>query len=404
MKLQLGLFENGLHSFGRGIEKYKKYVEFNKKGNFHKASLELKEAILFLNHGIELLMKHIIKESKFGIFLIYEDIKSVIEDHFNKFETERPIIENAAKMTKAGRTEESIAEMRQRVYADKEKAKAKSQKGNTNLVNESKNAKSATYSTILNRVFSIIVPYSESSYILYDKLKELNSLRNNIQHLEIDEAFETIDIIFSSLSNESDISKFFQEYLPENDIPQFNNEGITSKLEEIKDLYSNYQGFFQDLVLSLSKEPHSFVESNKPVQKRGFFVVKTEGIFQYTVSFTAGKKIRVEIYIKGQNSHESKKVFNSLKVHKNKFQNDFDNEILEWEELPTRKSSRIAVYRDGTIKDEDIKKKEKHIEWICENLKKLNEVFGKDVEDLNQKIKQDRKEEMLSDTFVLKDE
>jgi Domain of unknown function (DUF4268) len=401
MKLQLGLFENGLHSFGRGIEKYKKYAELNKKGSFNKASLELKEAILFLNHGIELLMKHIIKESKFGIFLIYEDIESVIKDHFNKFEKERPIIVNEAKMTKLGHTKESIAEISEKIRAGKEKAK--NQNGNTNLVNESKNAKSATYSTILNRVFSIIVPYSESSYELYDKLRDLNTLRNDIQHLEIDEAFETIDKIFSSLSNELDISGFFQEYLPESDIPQFNNEGIISKLEEIKDLYSNYQDFFQDLVLSLSKEPHNFVESNKPVQKRSFFVVKTEGIFQYTVSFTAGKKIRVEIYINGQNSHESKKVFNSLKIHKNKFQNDFDNEVIEWEELPTRKSSRIAIYRDGSIKDEDIKKKGKHIEWICENLKKLNDVFGKDVDDLNQKIKQDRKEEMLSDTFVLKD-
>ncbi|MBN1875916.1 MAG: hypothetical protein JXA33_16960 [Anaerolineae bacterium] len=64
-KLKIDLKENGLHSLWRGIEAYQEYTQAQDKWL-------LKEAIMFVHHGIELLMKEILVEH--SEYLIFDDI------------------------------------------------------------------------------------------------------------------------------------------------------------------------------------------------------------------------------------------------------------------------------------------------------------------------------------------
>nr|MDO8080348.1 hypothetical protein [Candidatus Freyarchaeota archaeon] len=65
-KFSISLFENGLHSLWRGIEIYDKYTKTND-------NMLLKEAIMFLHHGVELLMKEILV--RHSPYLIFEDLR-----------------------------------------------------------------------------------------------------------------------------------------------------------------------------------------------------------------------------------------------------------------------------------------------------------------------------------------
>jgi len=65
-KFVISLRENGLHSLWRGIESYGTYDRNQDK-------LMLKDAIMFLHHGVELLMKEIL--IKHSPFLIFEDLR-----------------------------------------------------------------------------------------------------------------------------------------------------------------------------------------------------------------------------------------------------------------------------------------------------------------------------------------
>ena len=80
-KFKIGLKENGIHSLTRGLETFELYEE-------EKDEFILKESIMFLHHGIELLMKQVLIENA-GEFLIYSDIsddtiKKVINAKKNK--------------------------------------------------------------------------------------------------------------------------------------------------------------------------------------------------------------------------------------------------------------------------------------------------------------------------------
>jgi len=54
-------------------------------------------------------------------------------------------------------------------------------------------------------------------------------------------------------------------------------------------------------------------------------------------------------------------------------------ESLEWERLDDRVASRIAIYRPGTIKDEDIRDERR--DWPIENLLKFKSVFSNGLAD-----------------------
>ncbi len=66
--IKISLRENGEHSFKRSLEFYKAYERTHDQ-------MLLKDAIIFLHHGIELLMKEVL--IRHSPYLIFEDLKDV---------------------------------------------------------------------------------------------------------------------------------------------------------------------------------------------------------------------------------------------------------------------------------------------------------------------------------------
>jgi hypothetical protein len=86
----MSLRENGLHSFGRGLKSYDEYL------SSHNPIL-LKDTIIFLHHGIELLMKQILVQH--SEYLIFDDLdiaskKQIDADRrgINVFDLDQPPI------------------------------------------------------------------------------------------------------------------------------------------------------------------------------------------------------------------------------------------------------------------------------------------------------------------------
>ncbi|MGB3587122.1 MAG: hypothetical protein WBA23_11310, partial [Tunicatimonas sp.] len=67
-KLKISLEANGIHSFNRGLNTFSDYEQGDKKDDFL-----LKESIMFLHHGIELLMKQMLVNTA-DESLIFSDI------------------------------------------------------------------------------------------------------------------------------------------------------------------------------------------------------------------------------------------------------------------------------------------------------------------------------------------
>jgi hypothetical protein len=145
----ISLRENGIHSLSRGIEAF---VE-NSKSQEKKL---LKEAIMFLHHGVELLMKQILIKS--NAFLIFEDLR------------------DAARKQK---------------QADKL---------GVNIFMLNPPPKTVTFEEAINRVEAFIKP-SKFGTNLRDDLVLLNQLRNQLEHYAIEVDKEDVVQLLSALHN-----------------------------------------------------------------------------------------------------------------------------------------------------------------------------------------------------------
>jgi hypothetical protein len=146
-KFTISLRENGLHSLWRGIELY---------GIFDKAQdkLILKDAIIFLHHGVELLMKEILVKT--SPFLIFEDLRDA-----------------AAKQKRADESGLGI------FFIDKP-------------------PKTVTYEEAIKRVSAFIKP-KELNDDLQADLDKLNCIRNQLEHYAIDVDKEDVVRLLAAL-------------------------------------------------------------------------------------------------------------------------------------------------------------------------------------------------------------
>ena len=139
LPLPIDLRENGLHSLQKGI---KSYQEFHRTYDYWL----LKESVMFLNHGIELLMKQILVQKNEN--LIFTDL-------------------NAFAKHKLGQKH----------------------KGSTHTV---------TFTDAMNRVSAFIDP-PELDEILKSNLTQLNDLRNQIEHHKINLDGQTLTQIIETI-------------------------------------------------------------------------------------------------------------------------------------------------------------------------------------------------------------
>jgi hypothetical protein len=141
-KFTLTLKENGSHSIEKGLNVFKEFEQ-------NEDNLLLKEAIMFLHHGIELLMKQVLVENC-GEYLIFSDIDK----------------DTVKKVIKAKKEGISVFNLTNPVYT-------------------------ATYTEAIDRVDAFInspqLPENLKSW-----LSDLNNLRNQIEHYAIDKETDVI--------------------------------------------------------------------------------------------------------------------------------------------------------------------------------------------------------------------
>lgn len=144
---------------------------------------------------------------------------------------------------------------------------------------------------------------------------------------------------------------------------------ISSDNTETQNLYVAY---FQNLIDEL-RTKHKFTNA-RIGQPQSWYSFST-GMrgFLYSASFAKGERVRVELYIDKGNVDRNKEIFFELKNDINEIEKEF-GEKLEWEELPNRKSSRIAIYRQGSISDDSETLIDIH-KWTIRELLNFKKVF-----------------------------
>ncbi|MEL7657049.1 MAG: hypothetical protein AAGU75_14220, partial [Bacillota bacterium] len=160
-KLTISLADNGMHSLTRGIQTYTAYSE-------KVDPMLLKDAIMSLHHGIELLFKQILVNT--SPYLIFQDLKDA-----------------TSKQIKADQNNLAI------FFLDSP-------------------PKTVNYEEAIMRI-QAFVKAPELDPRLISKLKNLNQLRNQLEHYAIDADIEDITKLINDIY--PPLMEFFEIYIPE---------------------------------------------------------------------------------------------------------------------------------------------------------------------------------------------
>ena len=133
-----------------------------------------------------------------------------------------------------------------------------------------------------------------------------------------------------------------------------------------------YRTFFQELIDCLRNE-HNFTTARKAQPASWWNSASNKSAIRYGASFARDKSARVELYL-DRNREFNKDLFDTLKESQETLEEGLGCQ-LSWERLDENKASRIAVYTDGSIDDDDQMLEEIRA-WMVERLLKFEEVFG----------------------------
>jgi hypothetical protein len=134
-----------------------------------------------------------------------------------------------------------------------------------------------------------------------------------------------------------------------------------------------YRVYFQELIDEL-RDKHKFTGARVGQPQNWYsFTSGFTGIY-YIASFAQGGRVRAELNIDLGDWERNKQLFDWLSNEKEAIQQEF-GENLDWERLDNRRTSRIAVYRTGSITSDPTTLQEIRF-WTIEKLLKLKKVFG----------------------------
>ncbi|MDA1347974.1 MAG: DUF4268 domain-containing protein [Chloroflexi bacterium] len=141
--------------------------------------------------------------------------------------------------------------------------------------------------------------------------------------------------------------------------------GLTPKQER-------YRAFYEGLLDEL-REQHGFTRARKAQAQSWYSFSTGFADVLYGFSFRRGNQVCVEVYFdreKDWNEWAIDELQKSFQISDPEFQTS-----LTWEPLPERNASRIALYRPGSI-DDDEEALDGLRNWATEYLLKFKEVFG----------------------------
>ena len=139
-----------------------------------------------------------------------------------------------------------------------------------------------------------------------------------------------------------------------------------------------YREFFQSLIDTL-REKHGFRDRTAP-RGNWFDTGSGSSKVQYWVEFAGSRReVRVQVYI-DRDKEWNERLFDKLEERKETIEAKL-GESLSWERLDDKKACRIAVYRPGTIDDDD-EVLEEIQEWAIKGLLEFKRVFGPELKEL----------------------
>ncbi|MCH8969992.1 MAG: DUF4268 domain-containing protein [Planctomycetes bacterium] len=134
-----------------------------------------------------------------------------------------------------------------------------------------------------------------------------------------------------------------------------------------------YRQYFQGLLDEL-RETHSFTSARKGQPQNWYSFSSGNKQFVYGHSFAAGNRVRAEVYIDSGDVDENNDLFDRLHADRELIESEF-GDPLEWERLDSKRASRIAIYRSGSIEGSSEDLQEIH-DWAIQNLLQFKKVFG----------------------------
>jgi len=136
---------------------------------------------------------------------------------------------------------------------------------------------------------------------------------------------------------------------------------------------SKYRDFWTRL-LNLIRSRFPSVRSDSVAPAQSWFSTGA-GMTGFAIgsSFTRDGRFRVELYIDTGDKERNKRAFALLKESQAEIEEAIGDR-LEWEEIPDKRASRIAVYRAGTIEDA-LKSTDEYVNWAAERLSRFREVL-----------------------------
>lgn len=133
-----------------------------------------------------------------------------------------------------------------------------------------------------------------------------------------------------------------------------------------------YRSFFQKLIDTL-REKHSFTRARIGQAQSWYNFPSGIGGLPFAASFASGGRACVQVYIDLGDGFMNLAVLNYLRDIP-----EIENELghkLDWEELPSSRACRIAVYKDGSMDSSESELESIH-DWMVERLLKFNETFS----------------------------
>lgn len=139
----------------------------------------------------------------------------------------------------------------------------------------------------------------------------------------------------------------------------------------IREREKAYITFFSKLLDELRKKANFHVREISP-DGASWIVIQPiprtgQSYGSFSFSFSRDKRLRVELYLDLLDRDKTKSVFDQLFAQREQFESQVGE--IEWERLDNRRASRLALYKEGQITEE-----QKHAElrkWAVENMIKF---------------------------------
>jgi hypothetical protein len=139
-----------------------------------------------------------------------------------------------------------------------------------------------------------------------------------------------------------------------------------------------YRNFFQTLIDEL-RDNHKFTNAKLGQPQSWYSFASGHSGIAYSASFPQGHQVVAQLSI-DRDKESNKQLFDQLKSSMTEIESELGYP-LDWERMDQAKVSRITLYREGSIEDDDAKLAEIR-SWMIEHLLNFKMMFGPRLADL----------------------